>query len=170
MRIRDAAEKDLPAILAIYNQVVADTTAIYEDTPTTPEQRLSWFKARQAAKFPVLVADIGGEVAGFSSYGDWRARWGYRFTVEHSVHVRQDWRSRGVGKALVEALLPYAQAGGVHAMIGAIDAENRSSIRFHERLGFREAGRYPEVAFKFGRWLDLVTMQRFIDAPGSPRR
>lgn len=169
MRIREATEADLPAILEIYNQVVRDTTAIYDDAPSTLEQRQSWFEGRRQAGFPVLVAEENGAVIGFASYGTWRARWGYRYSVEHSVHVRADHRGRGIGHALMEALIPLAQQAGLHVMIGAIDAENEGSIRFHERLGFTVSGRYPEVAYKFGRWLNLVTMQIFLDPAGSTR-
>lgn len=169
MLIRDAAAADVPAILAIYNQVIRDTTAIYDENPSTLEQRQAWFQARKAEGLPVLVAEENSVVTGFASYGTWRARWGYRFTVEHSVHVADGQRGKGIGQALMETLIPRARAAGLHVMIGAIDADNEGSIRFHERLGFTVSGRYPEVAHKFGRWLDLVTMQLFLDAPGSQR-
>jgi len=169
MRIREATPDDVPAILEIYNQVVRDTTAIYDDKPSTLAQRRAWFEARQEAGFPVLVAEENGTVTGFASYGTWRARWGYRYSVEHSVHVQADHRGRGIGHTLMEALIPLAKKAGLHVMIGAIDAENEGSIRFHERLGFTVSGRYPEVAYKFGRWLNLVTMQLFLDPPGSTR-
>jgi L-amino acid N-acyltransferase len=167
--VRDATEADVPGILLIHNQVVLTTTAIYEQVPSTLDQRLAWFRARVAGGFPILVAELEGAVIGFGSYGDWRARWGYRYTVEHSVHVDAQHRGRGVGRTLVEALIVRARAAGMHVMIGGIDAENLGSIRFHERLGFVEAGRHREVAHKFGRWLDLVSMQLILDAPGSPR-
>ena len=169
MIIRDAIAADLPAILQIFNQIVAETTAIYDQALSTLEQRAAWLNERTATGFPVLVADKDGSVVGFSSYGPWRARWGYRYTVEHSVHVHADHRGCGVGSALVEALLPRARAAGVHVMIGGIDAENRGSIRFHERLGFVEVAHYREVAHKFGRWLDLVSMQLLLDAAGATR-
>jgi L-amino acid N-acyltransferase YncA/DNA-binding XRE family transcriptional regulator len=113
--------------------------------------------------------ELDEAVIGFASYGDWRARWGYRYTVEHSVHVEAQHRGHGTGRALVEALLIRARSAGMHIMIGGIDAANLGSIRFHQRLGFVEAGRYREVAHKFGRWLDLVSMQYFLDDPGSQR-
>jgi L-amino acid N-acyltransferase YncA len=167
--IRDASAADLDGILTIFNQVVTQTTAIYDEHPSTLEERSVWFESRRAAGFPILVAELDEAVIGFASYGDWRARWGYRYTVEHSVHVEAQHRGHGTGRALVEALLIRARAAGMHIMIGGIDAANLGSIRFHQRLGFVEAGRYREVAHKFGRWLDLVSMQYFLDDPGSQR-
>ena len=103
-----------------------------------------------------------GRGAGFSTFGDFRAWPGYRFTVEHSVHVRADGRGRGLGTLLVQALFPRAGALGKHVMIAGVDAANSASIRFHERLGFHQCGHLREVGFKFDRWLDLVFLQRMI--------
>ena len=170
MQIRDANTDDLPGILAIYNDVVATSTAIYAIAPSTLAERRAWLDARRAAGFPVLVCADGAQVLGYSSFGEWRGAWaGYRHTVEHSVHLRADRRGQGLGQRLVEALFPLAAAKGMHVMIGAIDAANDGSIRFHKRLGFVEAGHFREVGRKFERWLDLVFMQRFLDAAGAPR-
>jgi len=168
--IAAATEAHLPGMLAIYNDVIATSTAVYTSEPSTLEERRAWFSARQAPGFPVLVAVDGQEVLGFASFGEWRGAWpGYRYTVEHSVHVRHDVRGRGVGRALVEALFPAALALGKHVMIGGIDADNDASIKFHARLGFERVACFREVGHKFGRWLDLIFMQRFLDPPGSPR-
>ena len=170
MIIRDAVVGDLPAILAIYNDVVATSTAIYAVRPSTLDERRAWFDARRGAGFPILVCVEAAEVLGYSSFGEWRGAWaGYRHTVEHSVHIRADRRGAGLGQKLVEALFPLAQAKDMHVMIGAIDAANEGSIRFHARLGFTQAGQFREVGRKFDRWLDLVFMQRFLDAPGASR-
>jgi phosphinothricin acetyltransferase len=170
MILRPATETDLPAILEIYNEVIANSTAVYALAATTLTERAQWMRARVARGHPVLVAEQGGEVLGFSSFGDFRGTWpGYRFSVEHSVHVRADARGGGVGRALVTALFPLARERGVHVMIGGVDAANEASIRFHERLGFERAALLREVGHKFGRWLDLLFMQRFLDDPGSPR-
>jgi phosphinothricin acetyltransferase len=89
--------------------------------------------------------------------------------VEHSVHVTAQSRGGGVGSRLVEALFPLAAAMNMHVVVGAIDAANEGSLRFHERLGFQRVAHFKEVGHKFSRWLDLVFMQRFLDAPGAPR-
>jgi L-amino acid N-acyltransferase YncA len=162
VRVREASEADLPGILAIYNDVIATTTAIYADDPVDLDDRRAWFAARRAAGYPVLVAAGAGEVLGFASFGDWRAWPAYATTVEHSVHVRADQRGRGIGRALVGELIERARAMGKHVVIGGIDADNAASIGLHERLGFEHAALHREVARKFGRWLDLAFMQRML--------
>ena len=170
MIVRDATDQDLPGILAIYNDVIATSTAIYSLEPTSLEERRAWFEVRRRQGFPVLVAVEGDEVSGFSTFGDWRGTWpGYRYTVEHSVHVRADRRRSGVGRQLVEALFPEARRLGKHVMLGGVDAENDASLRFHERLGFERVAHFREVGHKFGRWLDLVFVQRLLDDPGAAR-
>lgn len=162
MDLDDAVAEDLPAIVAIFNEVVATSTAIYRDDPFSLEDRAAWLAERRADGFPVLVAREGGggRVVAVGSYGRFRPTPGYRTTVEHTVMVDPAWRGGGLGTALVEALVARAAAAGYHAMVASIDAENVGSIRLHERLGFVEVGRMPEVAWKFGRWLELVLLQR----------
>jgi phosphinothricin acetyltransferase len=160
LQIRDATEEDLGGLLAIYNDVIATSTAIYSYDPVTLEERRQWWRARTAQGYPVLVARDEQGVAGFATFGDFRAWPGYRFTVEHSVHVRAAGRGRGVGTLLVQALLARAAALGKHVMIAGVDAANVAAIRFHERLGFEKSGHLREVGYKFERWLDLVFLQR----------
>ena len=158
--IRAAAEDDLPAILAIYNDAVLNTTVIWNETPADLANRRAWFAARSKAGFPVLVADEGGRVAGYGSFGEFRPFEGYRVTVEHSVYVAADARRRGFGAALLAALIEEARTLDKRAMIGGIDATNAVSIALHEKFGFAEVGRLPGVGMKFGRPLDLVLMQK----------
>lgn len=162
MEIRDALESDLPGLLAIYNDVIATSTAVYSYAAVTLEDRAQWWRARVGQGYPVLVAVDQSGVLGFSTFGDFRPWPGYRFTVEHSVHVRADSRGQGTGKGLVEALFPRAEALGKHVMIAGVDAANEASIRFHERLGFEKVAHLREVGHKFDRWLDLVFLQRGI--------
>jgi phosphinothricin acetyltransferase len=158
--VRDARENDLGGLLEIYNDVVATSTAIYRDDPATLADRREWWAQRVAQGYPVLVATRESEVIGFASFGDFRAWPGYRFTVEHTVHVRADLRGRGVGTALMRPLLDRAAALGKHVMVAGVDADNSGSLAFHERLGFVRVAHFREVGFKFGRWLDLVFLQR----------
>jgi L-amino acid N-acyltransferase len=170
MPIRDAETGDLPQILAIYNEVIASSTAVYSTEPSTLAERSEWFEQRRRRGFPVLVASEGDRVLGFSSFGEFRGAFsGYRHSVEHSVHVGADARGKGVGGNLVTALFPLAAALGKHVMIGGVDAANEGSLRFHERLGFERVAHFREVGRKFNRWLDLVFVQRFLDPPGSAR-
>ncbi|BAN50847.1 GNAT family N-acetyltransferase [Metapseudomonas resinovorans] len=166
MIIRDAGEADLPGILAIYNDAVENTTAIWNETLVDLANRRSWLADRSAAGFPVLVAvDAAGEVLGYASYGTWRTIEGFRHTVEHSVYVRGDQRGQGLGPALMQALIERARAASLHVMVAAIESENAASIRLHERLGFATTGRMPQVGRKFGRWLDLTFMQLMLEQP-----
>lgn len=163
MRIRPATQADLPGVLVIYNHVIETSTAVYMDEPVPLADRTAWLAAREAKGFPVLVAADAGEVLGFASYGEWRGAFpGYRHSVEHSVHVRDGLRGTGVGRALMEALIPIAERQGMHVMLGAVDAANEGSLRFHERLGFTRVAHFREVGRKFDRWLDLVFVQRVL--------
>ena len=160
MEIRDAREEDLPGLLAIYNEVIANSTAVYNDSPVSLEDRRTWWTARRRQNYPVLVAADESGIVGFASYGDFRSWPGYRYTVEHSVHVRAERRGQRVGRTLMLELLARAARQGKHVMIGGVDAANAGSIAFHERLGFERSALLHEVGFKFGRWLDLLLMQR----------
>jgi phosphinothricin acetyltransferase len=167
MEVRDAGVDDLPGVLAIYNEVIATSTAIYTEQPATLDDRVAWWNARVAQGYPVLVAADRTGVIGYASFGDFRAWPGYRFTVEHSVHVRADRRGGGVGTALMRVLLTRAAALGKHVMIAGVDADNQPSLQFHERLGFSRVAHFSQVGFKFGRWLDLVFLQRLLES--NPR-
>jgi L-amino acid N-acyltransferase YncA len=160
--ISAAARTQLPEILAIYNEVIRNTTAVYSETEVTLGEREAWLDAKARQGFPVLVAADASGVLGFGTFGDFRAWPCYRHSVEHSVHVRADCRRRGIGRALVLALLDAAARSGKHVMIAGIDAENVTSVVLHESLGFKVVGHFHEVGFKFGRWLDLKFMQRLI--------
>lgn len=161
MFIRDADKADLPAVLAIHNTNIAESTAIWDTDEVDLDDRLSWFADRTAAGMPILIAEIDGEVAGYASYGQWRPKTGYRFSVENSVYVDERFQRRGVASALLTELIARAtDSGRVHAMIAAIESSNTGSIALHERFGFRTVGELPEVGHKFGRWMDLTLMQR----------
>lgn len=160
-KIRQASETDLPAILAIYNDAVENTTAIWNEKPADLANRKAWFADRTGKGFPVLVAERDG-VIGYGSFGDFRPFDGYRVTVEHSVYVSKDARGQGAGEALLAALVAEAKRMQKHNMIGGIDASNAPSIALHVKFGFEEVGRMPGVGEKFGRPLDLVLMQKVL--------
>jgi phosphinothricin acetyltransferase len=166
MRVRDATSADADVINALYNATAVTTTVAWTEEYESPATRRAWLEGQLQAGNPVLVAEVEGEVVGFASYADFRdsAKWaGYRFTVEHTIHVHADHQGRRIGRALLEALVARATDAGKHVMIGAVDSENAGSIRFHERHGFTEVARLPETGFKFGRWLDLVLVQRILE-------
>jgi phosphinothricin acetyltransferase len=159
VQIDRAAESDLEGITAIYNDVIASSTAIFSDDPVSIENRREWLAERQARGFPVLVAREQGAVLGFGSFGDFRAWPGYRTTVEHTVHVAAGHRRRGIGALLVRALIDEARALGMHMMIAGVVSTNEASLALHRRLGFVEVARLPEIARKFDEWLELVLLQ-----------
>ncbi len=172
MDIRDATTGDLAGIMAIYNQAVAQTTAIWNETQVDLANRAAWLADRQRAGYPVLVASRGDEVLGYASFGDWRAFDGYRHTVEHSVYVRTDQHGAGIGNALMLALIERARGMGKHVMVAGIEAGNTGSIRLHEKLGFTQSGFLPQVGTKFSKWLDLAFLQLQLDErddPDAPR-
>lgn len=161
LRIRHAVPADTPAIAEIYNDAVLHTTAIWNDVTVDAVNREAWLAQRQADGFPVIVAvDDRLGVVGYAAYGPWRAFDGYRYTVENSVYTHSGARRLGAGRMLLTALVGLAQDDGLHTMVAAIEAGNHASITLHESLGFVETGRMPQVGCKFGRWLDLVFLQR----------
>ncbi|MBE8724780.1 GNAT family N-acetyltransferase [Flavobacterium hungaricum] len=157
--LRPATENDLEAILSIVNHSILHTTANYNYEVQTLEVQKKWFDDKTAKKLPIVVADLDGEVVGFGSYGQFREKIGYQYTVEHSVYVVDNVTGKGIGSKLLVELIRLAKEQGYHVMIGAIDADNAGSIAFHERFGFVTAGTVREVGYKFDHWLDLVFMQ-----------
>jgi L-amino acid N-acyltransferase YncA len=169
MIIRPASIDDIPAITAIYNEVIANATAVWTETPVTEDERRAWMQGRLALAYPVRVATDGSSVLGYGTFGDFRAWPGYRYTVEHSIYISADHRGRGIGRTLLDDLVSGARALGKHALIAGIDGENAASIRLHERAGFQQVGHMSQIGRKFRRWLDLIFMQLLLDAPGAAR-
>lgn len=161
IEVRPATEADLRAIFLIYADAVQNTTAIWNETAGSLEDRKAWFLERTGKGFPVLVAEADG-VLGYGTFGDFRPHDGYRVTVEHSIYVERGSRGNGAGRMLMEALIAEARKMGKRNMVGAIDAANAPSIKLHEKFGFTEVGRMPGIGEKFGRPLDLVLMQKVL--------
>lgn len=157
--IRPAVTKDLEKILEIVNFSILHTTANYSFSVQNIENQTKWFKDKLESNLPVIVAEIEGQVVGFGSYGQFREKIGYKFTIEHSVYVIDSFIGKGVGSKLLINLIQLAREQGYHVMIGAIDASNKSSIAFHEKFGFVNTGTIREVGYKFDQWLDLVFLQ-----------
>jgi phosphinothricin acetyltransferase len=165
--IRPAVARDAPEIALLLNALLATTAIEWTTTPRTPDDILEWRRQHEV----VLVAEEQGHVIGVAAFGWFRdvVKWpGYRFTVENTVHVREDRWGSGVGDALMRSLMASAREAGMHTMIAAVDSTNEASIRFHRRLGFVEVARMPEVGAKFGRWLDLVLLLVRLDERAEP--
>ena len=157
------------AILDILNHAIVTSTALYDYQPRPLASMRTWFDAKAAGGFPVIGGvDDAGTLLGFASYGTWRAFPAYKYSVEHSVYVREDQRGKGLARLLMQALIDAARAQGKHVMVGAIDAANAGSIALHQGLGFAHVGTMPQVGFKFGRWLDLAFYQLLLDTPANP--
>lgn len=170
MRILDCSPAaHAPAILDIFNEAIVSSTALYEYKTRTDADMQSWFEAKQAKGLPVLgaVAD-DGSLLGFATYGTFRERPAYKYTVEHSVYVHAQQRGRGIGRALLLELIERARQQEYHALIGGIDAANAVSIALHRALGFEHCGTVREAGFKFGRWLDLAFYQLLLETPQRP--
>jgi L-amino acid N-acyltransferase YncA len=158
----EAGGADQQAILDIYNDAVLHSTATFDVEPRTWEGQQRWFLEHRPP-YAVFVATVGDAVAGWGSLSRFRPRPGYRFTAEDSIYVRQDFRQRGIGGALLELLMEAARRGRFHTVMALIDGDNAVSVRLHERFGFQHVGTFREVGFKFGRWLDVVHMQRMVE-------
>jgi L-amino acid N-acyltransferase YncA len=157
--ISRATTQDLAGLLAIMNHNILHSKAVYDYEPKTRTEIEQWFAEKTTAGWPVIVAKQGNEVAGYGSYGAFRFKEGFKYTVEHSVYVAEGHHGKGIGNLLMHELIRLAKQQGYHTMIGCIDAGNAGSVAFHKRFGFTEAGVLKEAGFKFGEWLDLLFMQ-----------
>ncbi len=161
--IRDAETKDVSRILEIVNYEILHSTVIYEYKERILEQQLEWFEQKQADGLPVIVAEVSGRVVGFGTYGTFRTRPAYQFSVEHSVYVSHESRTNGVGKQLLTKLIELAKENGFHVMVAGVDSSNQQSFAFHKKFGFKEVGTFKEVGFKFDKWLDIRFLQLILD-------
>lgn len=159
INIREAIQDDVPQLLTIYNDIILHTTAVYDYEPHTLEMRQAWFKTKQEQGFPIFVAEEGSKIVGFSSIGPFRAWAAYKYSVENSVYVSADERSKGIGKLLISPLIDAAKKLGMHTIIASVDATNETSIKLHQHFGFKEVAHFKEVGWKFERWLDLKFLQ-----------
>jgi L-amino acid N-acyltransferase YncA len=161
LQIRLARADDAEAIRTIYNVEVTDSTVTFDLVPRSLEDQQAWLAAHSGA-YPAIVATAGGEVVGFAALSPYRSRPAYATTVEDSVYVRRDRRGNGYGRALLHELLALATGHGFHSVIGRIVGGHEPSIALHRACGFRLVGVEQEVGRKFGRWLDVVVMQRLL--------
>ena len=162
MQVRPATVADAEAIRGIYNLEVTTSTATFDLVARTLEEQERWVSARSGAHAALVVEDDAGEVVGFGSLSPWRDRPAYSTTVEDSVYVRRDCQGHGVGRMLLSALVDTATAHGFHACMARIVGGHEASIALHVACGFEVVGTEREVGRKFGRWLDVVLMERLL--------
>ncbi|MFB0911544.1 MAG: GNAT family N-acetyltransferase [Flavobacterium sp.] len=163
IKIRPYKTKDTQAILDVINYNILNSTALYDYNIRSYEQQKTMLDDKIDKGFPVIVAELDGAVVGFGMYGEFRFKEANKYTVEHSVYVNNDFQGKGIGKIVLQELIVLAKKQGLHTMIGVIDAENQSSVVFHEKFGFKTAGIIKESAFKFDRWLHSVFMQLILE-------
>lgn len=168
MIIRNANENDLPQLLEIYNDIILNTTAIYQYQPHRLETRKEWFTTKQQQGFPVYVAEDNDHIVGFSTLGTFRNWQAYKYSVENSVYVATEQRGKGIGKLLLPPVINAAKQMQMHTVIAGIDATNMVSLKLHKNFGFQEVAHFRQVGYKFGRWLDLKFLQLILETPETP--
>jgi phosphinothricin acetyltransferase len=159
--IRLATAADLPSINEIYNYYVLHSTCTYQEEPSTASEREIWFIAH-GPLHPIAVAEAAGVILGWASLSPFHTRTAYRRTVENSIYVRHDQQRKGIGAALLNDSIEQARTLGHHTIIAGIDGEQATSVHIHERFGFEKVAHLKEVGFKFGRWLDVIYMQKML--------
>ncbi|MDQ7069480.1 MAG: N-acetyltransferase family protein [Rhodobacterales bacterium] len=162
MIIRDCCVEDVQGVADIWNPLIRTSVATFNSVEKTKQSMAGEIATRQAAGHAYLVAEAAGQVLGFATYGQFRGGIGYAHTMEHTIHLGAAAQGRGVGRALMAALEDHARAAGVHSLFAGISAENAAGIGFHRALGYREVTTLCEVGYKFGRWFDLVLMQKIL--------
>jgi L-amino acid N-acyltransferase YncA len=169
VRLIDCDRARADEILAILNDAILHTTALWDYVPRERETMRPWFAGKENGRYPVIGAvDERGTLLGFGTYGPFRDRPAYKYTVEHSVYVHKDHRGKGLGRALITATLAHARAQDYHTVIAGIEASNAASKALHVELGFEHCGTIRQAGYKFGRWLDLDFYQKLLDTPERP--
>jgi L-amino acid N-acyltransferase len=168
--IKPCTVSQLPEILDILNEAIIHTTAIYDYKPRDMDYMHAWFAEKQSGNYPVLgIFDHKDALLGFVTYGAFRNRPAYKYSVEHSLYVRSDFRGKGLGRLLLKEIVREARNRQYHVLVGGIDASNTISIRLHESEGFVRCGIIREAGYKFGRWLDLAFYQLILKTPDDPQ-
>lgn len=156
-------------VLTIFNEAIANSTAVYDYEPRTVKAIAKWFEVKEVNNYPIIgIEDDRGLLMGFASYGSFRPHAAYKYSIEHSLYVDSAHRGKGIGKKLLQELIKIAQQQNYHMIIGGIDAENNISIKLHLSLGFQHCGTIKQAGFKFGRWLDLEFYQLILATPDNP--
>lgn len=163
MILRSATLKDASDIAAIFNDAIQTSMAVWKEHPVSVQDRENWMAARLDVGHPVLIAEDAGQVLGYASYAQLSSNEGYRFCVENSIYVHPDTKGKGIGRAMLAALIDTARNQGMHSMVSDMDAENDGSRILHEKFGFQQVGLIKQAGFKKGEWRDLLILQLMLD-------
>ena len=169
MKIIKCTPEYASQILDIFNDAILNSTALYDYKPWTMDTMKVWFETKAQHNFPVIgIVDDEGVLMGFGSYGQFRMRPAYKYTIENSLYVHRDHRGKGLGKILLNEIISHATSQNFHSIIAVIDASNEISIDLHRKAGFTQVGVFREVGYKFGRWLDAAFLQLNLETPEMP--
>jgi phosphinothricin acetyltransferase len=168
MIIREAKESDVLRILEIFNEVLITSTAVYAYEPASLDEQLEWYHHKIDEGFPVYVGVENERVIGYATYGPFRTRPAYKYTIEHSVYVDVHHRNKGYGKALLKFLIENANKSDYKTMVAGIDSANSASIKLHLECGFSYSGMIHNAGYKFKKWLDLAFYQLDLKGPDFP--
>jgi phosphinothricin acetyltransferase len=160
--IRPARTSDARALADLLNHWIESTAVTFNPVPKSQDDILAMIATKAVAGHAFLVAVEGDQLLGQASYGQFRAGFGYKTCMEHSISLAPQAKGRGIGRALMTAIENHARAAGGHQMIAGVSGENPEGRAFHDRLGYRHIATIPEAGFKFGRFMDLVLMQKFL--------
>ena len=162
-------ERDINSIQIILNHVIATSTALYDYQPRSFDQVSAWAQQKLCCGQPLRGAFTqNSELAGFATFGQFRPQPAYKYTVEHSIYVKDSFRGQGIASILMSDLIEIAEQAQYHVLVGCIDADNMASIALHKKFGFEHCGTVKQAGFKFGRWLDAAFYQLALDTPGNP--
>jgi L-amino acid N-acyltransferase YncA len=167
--IKPCDEAQLPEMLEMFNDAIINTTSVYDYKPRTMEFMADWYNSKLKGGYPLIgLFDIHDNLLGFGTYGSFRSRPAYKYSIEHSIYVRNDMRGRGYGKVLLKEIIAQAIRDDYHVIVGGIDSDNAISISFHEKMGFEFSGKIKHAGYKFGKWLDLSFYQLILNTPLNP--
>jgi len=168
--IKPCDETQSPEMLEMFNDAIINTTSVYDDKPRTMEFMVDWYNSKLKGGYPLIgLFDIHDNLLGFGTYGSFRSRPAYKYSIEHSIYVRNDMRGRGYGKVLLKEIIAQAIRDDYHMIVGGIDSDNAISISFHEKMGFEFSGKIKHAGYKFGKWLDLSFYQLILNTPLNPK-
>lgn len=163
IKIRPFTFDDTQAILEIINYYILNTANVYDYDARSFEYQQKLLEEKAEKKFPFIVAEIENQIVGYGTYGDFRFKKGYQFTVEHSIYIHPSFQGKGIGKLLLDELIQIAKSQKVHTMVAVIDSENQVSVDMHIKKGFQKIGTINEVAYKFDKWLHTVLLQIILE-------